>query len=383
MTNLRGAVARRLTVATVATATLVAPIVATASAAVATPSAAATSATVAVGTVKAAVSLNSPTSGTYGTTIQLTGTAWRYGTTTKLSGATIWLQRATHGKTNWASVTKTSATSAGTFAFNVVQTAAYDYRTFYGGSPTYTAAWSPVRYPAVLQKVLFDSIKDTNWTLGTLQATGRVYPTPPSGTQVWLQRYDATNKVWKNYISGRTTGSNSVVIKGNVGGNVGTYRLYSPFRSTFGAGYSTSTSFTHLKWRGAFRSAPTPGGTTGANYYVYNATESPSRDEAEVTTAVGGKVWLDVTTSGCRKVQFFAANFTDQPELARTTESVQVFNVATNATLRGPYALTPGNTVNYAFDLSNVAKTRFETHDDATADGKPYAYYGINILCAN
>jgi hypothetical protein len=383
MTNLTGAVARRLTVATVATAALVAPIVATTSAAVATPSAAATSATVAAGTVKAAVSLNSPTSGTYGATIQLTGTAWRYGTTTKLGGATVWLQRATHGQTNWASITKTSATSAGTFAFNVVQTAAYDYRAFYGGSPTYTAAWSAVRYPAVLQKVLFDTIKDANWTLGTLQATGRVYPTPPSGTQVWLQRYDAATKVWKNYISGRTTGSNSVVIKGNVGGNVGTYRLYSPFRSTFGAGYSSSVTFTHLKWRGAFRSAPTPGGTTGAKYYVYDATESPSRNEAEVAAAVGGKVWLDVATTGCRKVDFYAENFTGQAELARTTEAVQVFNVATNATLRGPYSLAPGKTVTYAFDLSNVAKTRFETHDDATADGKPYAYYFINVLCAN
>ncbi|HEY0688851.1 MAG TPA: hypothetical protein VGD71_07385, partial [Kribbella sp.] len=352
MRTITGASARRLTVAALAAATLAAPAVATATATAAGLAPLATT----VGTVKSSVSLTGPTSGTYGTTVKLTGTAWRNGTTTKIGGAKVWLQRATHGKTNWGSVTSATTAADGTFGFSVVQAAAYDYRAFYAGNTTYTPAWSPTRYPAVLQKVVFDSIKTTNWNLGTLQATGRVYPTPPSNTQIWLQRYDATNKVWKSYISGRTTGTNAVTIKGNVGGQVASFRLYAPQRSSYAAGASGSTTFTHYKWRGAFRSAPTVGGTPGSEYYVYNATQSPSRTQAEVHTLKGGQVWLDVSTSGCVKVQWYAENFTNQAGLTPTKETVRASNVATGATLRGPRTLAPGGTVQYPFDISNVAK---------------------------
>lgn len=378
MRTTTGASARRLTVAALAAATLAAPVIATS-----TATAAGVTATTTVGTVKSSVSLTGPTSGTYGTAVKLTGTAWRYGTTTKIGGAKVWLQRATHGKTNWGNVTSTTTTSTGTFGFSVVQVAAYDYRAFYAGSTTYTPAWSPTRYPAVLQRVIFDSIKTTNWTLGTLQATGRVYPTPPSNTQIWLQRYDTANKVWKNFISGRTTGTNAVTIKGNVGGNVGSYRLYAPQRGYNAAGASGSVTFTHYKWRGAFRSTPTTGGTPGADHLVWNATDSPTRSEAELLAAVGGKSWYDVTTTGCAKVNFYAYNYTNESGYSPTTEAVQIFNVATSATLRGPYPLAPGNGVNYKFDLSHVAKTRFELHDDTAADAEPYAYFHILLLCAN
>jgi hypothetical protein len=333
--------------------------------------------------VKSSVSLTGPTSGTYGTTVKLTGTAWRYGTTTKIGGAKVWLQRATHGKTDWGNVTSTTTTSTGTFGFSVVQAAAYDYRTFYAGSTTYTPAWSSTRYPAVLQRVIFDSIKTTNWTLGTLQATGRVYPTPPSNTQIWLQRYDTANKVWKNFASGRTTGTNAITVKFNIGGNTNTWRLSAPQRGYNAAGVSSSKAFTHYKWRGAFRSAPTMGGTAGADHYVWNATQSPTRSEAELLAAVGGKSWYDVTTTGCAKVNFYAYNYTNESGYSRTTEAVQIFNVATGATLRGPYPLAPTNGVNYKFDLSHVAKTRFELHDDTAADAEPYAYFHILLLCAN
>jgi hypothetical protein len=381
MRTITSASARRLTVAALAAVTLAAPVVATATATAAGVAPSAT--TVTAGTVKSSVSLTGPTSGTYGTTVKLTGTAWRYGTTTKIGGAKVWLQRATHGKTNWGNVTSTTTTSTGTFGFSVVQAAAYDYRAFYAGNTTYTPAWSATRYPAVLQKVIFDSIKTTNWTLGTLQATGRVYPTPPSNTQIWLQRYDAINKVWKSYISGRTTGTNAVTIKGNVGGQVASFRLYAPQRSTYAAGASGSTTFRHYKWRGAFRSAPTVGGTTGAEHYVYDATESPTRTEASLFAAVGGKSWYDVATTGCAKVDFYAYNYTNEPGLSQTNEFVQIFNVATSITLRGPYQLAPAKSVSYPFDLSNVAKTRFEIHDDTTANGNPIAYFHIRLLCAN
>lgn len=378
MRTTTGASARRLTVAALAAATLAAPVIATS-----TATAAGVTATTTVGTVKSSVSLTGPTSGTYGTTVKLTGTAWRYGTTTKIGGAKVWLQRATHGKTNWGNVTSTTTTSTGTFGFSVVQVAAYDYRAFYAGSTTYTPAWSATRYPAVLQRVIFDSIKTTNWTLGTLQATGRVYPTPPSNTQIWLQRYDTANKVWKNFASGRTTGTNAITVKFNIGGNTNTWRLSAPQRGYYASGVSSSKAFTHYKWRGAFRSAPTAGGTPGAGYYVPTTTESPARTEALVWAPVGGNSWLDVTTTGCAKIQFYAANITNDPDFPDTTQVVSALNVATGATLRGPRTLAPGQDVTYPFDISNVGKTRFRTSDDAIADGEPTAYYHITMLCSN
>jgi hypothetical protein len=201
----------------------------------------------AAGTVKSAVSLTGPTSGKYGTYVTLKGTAWRYGSTTKLTSATIWLQRAVHGQTAWSNVTSTKTSSTGTFAFTVVQRTAYDYRAYYAGSSVYTANASAKVYPAVLQNVLLDSLKTVDWNKGTLQATGRVYPTPPTGTTIYLQRYNESTKSWSNYISGKTTGTNAITIKGNVPANVGTYRLYAPLRYPFGAGYSANVRAANYK----------------------------------------------------------------------------------------------------------------------------------------
>ena len=57
-------------------------------------------------------------------------------------------------------------------------------------------------------------------------ASTNILPMPPGGTTIWLQRFDAATEVWKNYISGKATGrSSNVVIRGNVPGSVGTYRM--------------------------------------------------------------------------------------------------------------------------------------------------------------
>ena len=76
-----------------------------------------------------------------------------------------------------------------------MQRSAYDYRAYYGGSPTYTAALSGVVYPAVLQNLILNHLKDVNWTLGTLEASVHIAPVPPAGTQIWLQRYDPADEV--------------------------------------------------------------------------------------------------------------------------------------------------------------------------------------------
>src|SRR4029453_19135934 len=150
----------------------------------------------AAGTVKASVSLTGPSSGVYGSPVTMSGTVWRTGTSTQLVNATIWLQRTAHGGSTWSNVTSAHSSSTGTFSFTVTQGTPYDYRTYWGGSATYTTAVSPRLFPAVLQSVRFDSIRDLNWTLGTLEATATVLPVQVSGGTVWLQRYNPATKVW-------------------------------------------------------------------------------------------------------------------------------------------------------------------------------------------
>jgi multidrug efflux pump subunit AcrA (membrane-fusion protein) len=116
---------------------------------------------------------------------------------------------------------------------------------------------------------------------------------------------------------------------------------------------------------------------------VYDASESPQRSEAELFAAIGGKAWFDVSTAGCIKVDYFAWNITDQGDLGMTPLSARAVNVASGATLRGPAALDPDRSVTYAFNITGVAKTRFQIEDDAVANGHPYAYFDIGLLCAN
>jgi len=367
MPLLSGAFARRVTAATTATAALAVPTIATAPAH-------------AAGTVKSAVSLTGPSSGKYGTYVKLTGTAWRYGTSTRLSSATIWLQRTVHGQTAWSNVASTKTSSTGTFAFTVLQRTAYDYRAYYGGSAVYTANASGKVYPAVLQNVLLDSLRTVDWTKGTFQATGRVYPTPPSGTTIWLQRWNDSTKTWSNYISGRTTGTNAITIRGNVPANVGTYRLYAPLRYPFGAGYSAAVRGANYKWRGAFRKSILGyGGTTSAWHYVYDSTKSPSRTELELGAAKGGTSWVDVNTSGCIRTYMYALNYTN--EYTPSSERTGLLNGATY--LRGPYTLAPGGEQETEVAMAGVSRTRVQVNDLGATDGAPLAYYVLFVLCSN
>jgi hypothetical protein len=333
----------------------------------------------AAGSVKASVSLTGPGSATYGATVTLTGTAWRTGTSTKLVNATIWLQKAAHGTSGWVNLTSTRTSSTGTFAFSVQLNTPYDYRARYGGSPTYTVAVSPRIYPVVRQNVLFDSIKDVNWTLGTLEARGRIYPTPANGTRVWLQRYNTSTKTWSNYISGRTTGGNAITIRGNVGGNIGTYRIVAPQHGYYATGYSRQVTFAHYKWRGAFRK---PILDASGAYYIYTPSESPELKSMELTANDGGTAWVDINTAGCKSTTVGALNFTDQSNLVDTTERVRVLNGTTH--LRGPWTLAPGQDMFGSASLPNISRMRVQLEDASTeTNGDPYAYFEVKVLCAN
>lgn len=144
MKNYFGAPARRIVIALAASAALIAPVAALAPAAHA------------AGTVRSAISLTAPSAAYYGTKITLSGVLWRYQTSTKIVGAKVTLQRASRGKANWTSIASLNTSSTGTYAFTVTQGLAYDYRTYYAGNATYTAAVSPVRYPVVMQRVFLE-----------------------------------------------------------------------------------------------------------------------------------------------------------------------------------------------------------------------------------
>ncbi len=353
--------ARRLIVAAAAIGVVVLPVIPTVSAG-------------AAGSVRAAISLTGPTSGKYSTTVTLSGTAWRYGTSTKLASATVWLQRSVHGKNTWSNVTSTRTSSTGTFSFPVVQRSAYDYRAYYGGSPTYTSALSGVVYPAVLQNLILNYLKDVSWTLGTLEASVHIAPVPPAGTQIWLQRYDAAAKVWRNYISGRSTGSQTLVIRGNVNGSVGTYRVYAPLRYPYGAGYTNAVSHSHFKWRGAFARTTPAGGS--ANWYFTVLPTDAARRTAVAIADKGGNVWADLNTSGCTRITSSLQN--------RADGAVRVAFTGTTATVDIPKA-TNGSTPtvrSLATTFSGKPTIRTQITDLGSTLG-PAVQLDVSVLCAN
>ncbi len=332
----------------------------------------------AAGTTKASVSLTGPSSATYGTTVKLTGTAWRTGTTTKLVRATIWLQRATHGGSAWTNVTSTVTSSTGTFAFNVKLTTPYDYRARWGGSATYTAAVSPRIFPIVRQNVLFDSIRDTNWELGTMQVGGRVYPAPAKGTRIWLQRYNTSTKAWSNFMSTVSTGTNAFLMKGNFSGNVGTYRIYAPQHGYYAYNYSRQVTFAHYKWRGAFTKPVTVNPTGEA--YIYNATDSPMRDELEIRAKkVGTSTTVTVNSQGCTSTRLVALNFTNEQGQTPATGRFGALNGSTY--VRGPWTLGPGASNTGSASLSNVAALTLKV--DHISGGDMLVYGVVQLLCSN
>lgn len=367
MTSSKGAVVRRITVAAAAAAALVAPVVATAPAADA------------AGTVVSAVSLSAPRAAQYGSPITLTGTVWRYGTQVKIPGATIVLQRSAHGANRWANLKSTRSAANGTFSFSVTQGLAYDYRAYYGGSAVYRPNLSPVRYPIVIQKLFLDGMRTVDPDRGILRAVGRVYPTPPKGSVVYLQRYDAASKTYKSFTYTRTNGSSTVVIDARVGASTGWYRLYAPARGAYGAGASVGKVFTHYVWRGAFKRALLgQGGTEGGRFEVI--TDPQAQKSVAVTTSdPGGSAWGDVNTAGCIRVGSVGLNF--QTEGAR----LELLNGSTplrSVVIPNAVGDEPGETSYSEVAISGLTKVRGKVTDLGGSQPLDAAVF-LFLLCNN
>ncbi|MFC0624816.1 hypothetical protein [Kribbella deserti] len=339
------------------------------------------------GSVKAAVNLTGPTSGTYNTNVRFSGTLWRYGTPTKIGGATVVLQRTPHNGSSWLNLTSAKTTSTGTFAFGVTLTGAYDYRVYYAGSTTYTTALSGKVYPAVLRGVAFDSIKTTNQGDGTgdlagvLTANGRAYPVVPTGAPIYLQRYDAAGKAWKTIGTAASKGTANFTISARVRGSVAPYRFHVPLKYPIAAGSSRSVTFAHYTWRGAFwKPVLGFGGTGDPGYGVYPASDWPYRSGAYFgANETGGSAWIDVNTSGCVATQVEARNYTH--EFEPTTEQFTVRD-PNGGILAGKVLAPDEDYLFYEIQLNGLARTRLAVADLGSS-GHPLVGVTTWVRCNN
>ena len=329
-----------------------------------TEPAASGAAAVAAGTTKASVSLSGPSSAVYGTVVSLTGYARRTGTTTAIAGAAILLQRTTHGGTAWTVIASTKTSSTGAFTVPVQLNTPYDYRVYYGGSTTYTTAVSPKIYPIVRQNVLFDSIKDTDYTLGTMQVGARIFPAPASGARIWLQRYNPSTNAWANFMSVVATGGTTFVIRGSVNGNLGTYRIYAPQHGYYAQSWSRQVAFAHYKWRGAYtRPLVSQGGTADWSFFISG---EASKKTATLSADPGGTVYGDLSTSGCTRYTFKATNNADAA--ATVGMAGQSFSLAAGATT------TTGTTL-------TSATVRLQVADPGPSSAGPLLVTETRVLC--
>lgn len=337
---------------------------------------------VTAGPVRSAVNLTGPAYGSFGAHAQLTGTLWRYQTSVRIAGATVVLQRSVHGRNSWSAATSTRTAANGSYAFTVSLAGAYDYRTVYAGSSVYTSAVSGVINPRVLQKVILDTVRTTNRSventnLGTLQAIGRVYPTPPAGARIWLQRWDG--KTWRNYMSTVARGgSSSIVITGNVPPNVSTFRLYAPLRYPYYAGASNSKAFSHYVWRGVFtKPSLGVGGSARAGRYLLRLWEDHLRQRINLWAENGGRSFVEVNTTGCLQIDPYMQNVSD---LTGTATRIEASTRRGDTALRA-VTLQPGEAAGVPINLAGLTRTRIQAR--ALDSGEPTSSWSIAALCNN
>lgn len=336
------------------------------------PAAAIPSSVQAVGSVRSALSLTAPASATYGSTIALRGRLWRYGTTSGIGSATVVLQRRPHGSGAFRNITSTRTAGTGEFAFSVRHAGVYDYRAYYGGSATYTAAISPGRYPVASHNVLLDSVVTTNQTAGTLRATGRVYPNPPNGHPVYLQRWVSEYGIWHTIGSGRTS-SGRIAISVNQRGSVAAYRLVAAARPPYAAGASAAKWFAHYVWRGAFaRPVPRVSGK-GAFTLV---------DSSRATALIleESQFFFYADTTGCPRVQaVMTGASTNQTSVGLLLETAPPTTIRT----LGSGSVAANATLVFTAGLNSGERQIRMTNDNLQSTQQPTVQHRMMLLCAN
>ncbi len=268
------------------------------------------------------ITLAAPVSGTYGTVVPLAGTLGRYGSTTRIHGARVYLQRAPHGSTAWTSVTSTITSRSGYYKFVVTLGRPYDYRVNFAGAGIYLGTTSVVRYPIVLQKVVLGSVRTTDAKQGKISAAGVVTPAPAKGTTVWLQRWDAAAKVWRNLGSSVASGtSSSVAVPATAPAGSAMYRLAVATNNGYGAGVSNALSFTQAIQRGLFKKGLLARGGTQQGRFDLRSELWPDFEADTTITFLNGTAWGDVSAAGCSEWSLHVGNWGNAPiriEVIRT-----------------------------------------------------------------
>ncbi|MGW6278475.1 hypothetical protein [Kribbella sp. NPDC055071] len=333
-----------------------------------------TASSAAAPSVKTSLTLMAPASGPYNTFIQITGRLTRAGTASGLQNATVFLQRSPRGLGKYSNLTSTLTRSAGAFAFSVKMTGAYDYRAYYGGTKTFKAAVSPNRYPVTTRQVLLDAVKDTDWETGAFRASARVVPAPPNGTTVSLQRFDPRSRLWLPQGSAKTV-NGRVTVNTNAPGSVTSYRLAIGAVGQFGAGISTSRSFAHFVWRGAFIKPIKVFGVNGDAFVGFPgepAHPRRGRFELQRTATIQPTVMQIVPDrSGCTRVR---SKFTNQ---SNANFDISFLGSAEAHVQLGaaPAVLTVSRTFTDSRDFTLLIANRQEANLDMRGD--------IDLLCSN
>lgn len=268
----------------------------------------------AAGAVRAAIGLTGPASGTWGQTANLAGTLWRYGTSSKLAGQTVVLQRSVHGRNQWTNAGTRRTSTSGRFVFTVTLRDVYDYRAYYGGSGTYTAAVSARQFTPVRRMVLLDSLKTIDHggrEAGLVRASGRAFPVPPRGVTVQLQRYDTAARSWITVGRSVSSGSANLAVDARLRGSVSPYRLAFGAAAPYYGNVSSARTFAHYVWRGVHhRPVLASGGSTTRWHRVEPPKDAPLRSSAYIGAGRNGISWIDVNTSGCIAMDHRGLNYT-------------------------------------------------------------------------
>lgn len=319
--------------------------------------------------------LSGPRAATYGTTITLSGYL-RDATGQPLRGATVAIQRSPRNRNQWRTFT-TQTVGLGNFEVRITQSAAWEYRVHYAGSAKHAAATSQPVYPAVLRKVILDSLRTTSWETGTLRATGRVFPAPAAGSPVYLQRWVPATKAWRTIGRATASSTGAVTITSRAAGSVLTYRLYAPFAAApgpYGAGVSKALRFQNFVWRGVFhKPVLATGGTGNARFSVIPAADAPYRSEADLVADAGGTVWGELNTSGCAKIEAFFGNISDG--------AVQV-TLQHGGRVLGETTMSAESERDLNLTIVRTPRLRVQVRDLGSAYG-PVVATDIRVLCNN
>lgn len=239
--------------------------------------------------------------------------------------------------------------------------------------PAGAATTSGAGQAAARRTVYFDTVRTTDYTAGTLQATGRLSPAPTNGSRIALQRWSPTLKRWEEVGHGASVGPN-ITIRTRLAGSVRTYRLAIGPQGAYAAAGSPQKAFGHYVWRGAFRRAPLATGGKGRPVFaVAPAAEAPRRDAAELSADKAGLVWGDLNTTGCTWIKNWLGNLTDGT--VRTS-------VRNGATVLGTVDQRQETETWLNRRLNGSTRTRLQVADVVSGYG-PLVAVESSLLCTN